>query len=652
MRAANAVEFKVPTDRCGVDERPEHGARARCWKPAAFGAVCAVALAGGASAQSTDPWAGLTLEQIERPTHVVMGTLAVVPVRVLGPMPESAWGRARLDDGREVSAHLCWIGRRPAEGAERWTSVEDYWLIPSAESWTVVLPPDRPASEAEGGEYLIAQLPLSAGQQGITVGRTRLELAWHASPVVLSGRDLGPWLAAIPQPAVGEPWLERLSIPLARSPLARWRVRLLFEGLAPTEREAGGVGPAILGDSFVLDASLPIVGRWPALAQPQLEALAMQSDALWQVALVRLWRADRGLHELVVRTLARVARFDVRDQPLWAPVWDDDALADAGLLRAILSARGNAERRDESIRAAAAAWLAGQNSLCVWLDDPGGAPDVGGGDASARIGLLRLADGQSIATASVRGHSSAAMPIALEARVAQQLDVPLPSAHNLRPAAQGGVSVEVSVDGRPSWLSVSPSPIPAEPPGLALWPFVRARDRGALVRGDDRVSQPQEPGGTSALLQLAGAAGPSDAGQSKDLPVAASRAELSWRLFVECAALTVSEDPSDALRLWLGPSGAPAMALRIERSGRVTDVLTGQDIDAQAAGIVVLGRDRAWSCIADLPGDVIATDGTLRIGIERVSRAGRSSLGAAMFPWQTEPPRVAVDTSAWERAGR
>jgi hypothetical protein len=98
--------------------------------------------------------------------------------------------------------------------------------------------------------------------------------------------------------------------------------------------------------------------------------------------------------------------------------------------------------------------------------------------------------------------------------------------------------------------------------------------------------------------------------------------------------------------------GRPRLVLRVGESGyaHVESKLgaAGEDTGSDPVRVSVVSRPGKWVCQIPLPAICFESDGTLRIGLERIDPRGtRSAFPRPMLPWQSEPGRVAIDTSTW-----
>jgi hypothetical protein len=127
-----------------------------------------------------------------------------------------------------------------------------------------------------------------------------------------------------------------------------------------------------------------------------------------------------------------------------------------------------------------------------------------------------------------------------------------------------------------------------------------------------------------------------------------------WWVYVECRSPGMkakSEGPATAdetVRVWLGPSGLPLAVLKASSAGSSLDELgrdRGTEMSRRAR---VVREDGRWVAQLPIPGACIDRDGTVWMAVERVDSRGRRSVWPRpMLPWQTEPGRAAVDTTAW-----
>ena len=121
----------------------------------------------------------------------------------------------------------------------------------------------------------------------------------------------------------------------------------------------------------------------------------------------------------------------------------------------------------------------------------------------------------------------------------------------------------------------------------------------------------------------------------------------TWNVFIECRSPVIGQ--AETVRVWVGAFGAPAAILRISSAGEVVDELgPRQGLSSKVTGAVVSRQGDTWTARVPIPARCIEKDGTVRIGLDRTDALGRrTSWPRPMLPWQREPGRVAIDTSAW-----
>jgi len=576
-----------------------------------FGAIgCGTGGGGRGGSQA------MRLRAVEPRVDLIPGRTAVVPVEIDGSIDPRRRPTVRLDDGRGLDAELVWIGVRSGAGAGGWLADPGEWSATPASAG--VLP------RSLGTWAIVFDVPPDAGERAVSVEGVRLAAAWQADPASLAneGGVHPAWTSPIGAATWSSARYQRLIEPERRSPTLRWRWRLATMGLnaEPAEGEA-----------------------WPGAGQGAavVEALARQMEARWQVALARLWEADAATAERVRRSLTASADFG--DGTI-APVWPEDGAAIETLLADLL----DPALRREALAARAMRWLDSLPAATAWVIDDAGREMAVTRETVATIGLANLRDVATLGwlTRSPAAGTSAPEPTPLPGLSAAWLTIPLADGQGVRAgaAARRGPALASAVDANCGpWsgrLSVASGSLAALPPGLRCGPLLHDWTLAAWVAGrEDAGAMPAADSLTVAMLQR----GPGSGATGDD---------GAWTLYVECMA-TGRDEGSDAVRVWLGPYGAPKAVLRVGSDGSLVDELSAWSSEEHGGGVVervavTRGPDR-WTVALPIAARCVEDGGRLRLAIERFTgeEGRRTAWPRRMLPWQAEPGRVVVDLSAW-----
>ena len=552
----------------------------------------------------------MRLEPLERRVDAIPGRTLVMPVRVQGPIDPRRAIRPLLDDGRALAAELHWIAVAPEpDGAGSWLPPAGLWSATPAAAHM------RPAGT--GAWCLVVPLPGDAIGQGLWFGSRRVPLNWLTDAALIVPPDEeSPWVSPLTQVS-GQ--LARLSEPEMRSPVRRWRHRLLTRGLVHPPWAAPGEVERDAPDEF---------------SEPVLESLARQSEGRWRLALAALWRADPGLADQLKHRLVLTVEFP---GGVVAPAWpcDQDALDE--LLLDLLNPRISASERVARTRA----WLDEQPGGAGWVIDDAGAVDGITGRPIATCAAANLSDRRTLAWAAALPMRASPDMTPLEARTAAALQVSPPAPEGERAAAAVGVHV-----GRWSTtVRAVTEPLGARPPGLRIAPWFADWDLPHWLAGSgEPLVAPADAAGVWSATALVR---PSDAAAA-EAGAAAASAGTRWSLYVECRWAGATER-AEVVRVWLGAFGRASRVLRVTSSGDFSS--EGGD----GVGATVVRREDRWIAMVPLPDECIEPGGVLRLGVERTDSRGRhSAWPRPMLPWQLEPGRAAVDLGAWDAraAGR
>ncbi|MBX3378361.1 MAG: hypothetical protein KF678_15310 [Phycisphaeraceae bacterium] len=530
------------------------------------------------------------LKPTEARVHAVVGRTLVMPVTVEGSITPSATIRARLDDGRRITASICWIGLAPE-------LIRSSWL-PPAGLWSVTPASASKLPAGRGTWAVVADLPPDAIGQGLWLGTQRASLNWLPSPDLIAPDE---WRSPLGE-AAADPTLLRLAESESRSPVLRWRHRLLTDGLSPA-------------------ASAP-----HPFPDPVLESLARQIEARWQVALAALSAADPYTADLVKRRLVATVRLAPEQT---VPAWSLDESDLDTLLSDLLNSRLQPAQQVERAKA----WLSAQPSGIAWVVDDAGTREGVTGQSAATFGVANLTDRDSLAWATgtpswlIEPAADLAM---VPAWASANVLAALAPEQGASPPRSPSLPIDIHLGG---WFATRPTfiyPIPAAPPGARLEPFRREWDLASWSSG--LPPAPIEPEWDAAALLYR---------------ESTSDGTAAWSVFIECRSPAIGED--EVVRIWLGPFGAPTAIINARSNGAVQDEV-GQRRrgDGTVPGATISRVGDVWSARIPIHARCIESDGTIRIGLQRTDAlTRRTSWPRPMLPWQNEPGRMSINTRAW-----
>jgi hypothetical protein len=587
----------------------------------------------------------------DSPLTVIPARRIVAPVSDLGEVGlalERALkvNDARFDDGRASDAALYRVTieqTAPAAGLPAWLRAPARWSFAPADPRERRKPSDPPSTLA-----LVFTAPEDAVGQGLWIGGKRLSLSWLPRPASMA-RELpaSAWAPVIPERFRRSSTLLTLLAPEARSPLYRWRFRLLVEGLQPP---APGDPSGLRFDDDVA------------------EALATLTEDRWRVALGRLIDADPLTADRLRWRIAAMVDTGLEVFPAW-PTSDAELSALlTDLLRPGLSASQVIYRAE--------GWINSQPSAIVWTLD-----DAAGREARTQrplctLGIANLTPVAQLAWAE-DGRAAAPDLVKVDAWGVAEITaaVPLRSGFNdALPETPKPVKIGVRAGDWRTSATTLPGTLDVRPPGLSIGPLFSEWSMDEWLRGSDTAA-PCAPG-TTALLQFRGSLTPS------------ASTRRGWTLLLECrtapeprardqSSRVDADKPVDApapgvdrVRLWFGPRLATRAIISVDSRGGITSeplptplapVPDPPRVPAPP-GVSHRGEGR-WMCELEIPPDCLEADGTLLLAIERFDgsaeapaeassaswrgTAVRSSWPRPMLPWQREPGRAAIDLSAW-----
>jgi len=396
------------------------------------------------------------------------------------------------------------------------------------------------------------------------------------------------------------PSLERSLRNAASDPLNRWRTRLLDDRLSGPRRT-------------VIDQHATI------FEEHAIEAMALQAQWRWRLALDSLSRIDPFLGAELLDRLTAVVRFD---QETLAPAWPTDEAK----LTALRSALLDPETTDAAKLSATRETLSALQATTAWVIDDAGWVDPRTGRTTLLAGVADRSGRPTLARLSLQDRSGPST--GLPALGVTRATVEAPKASH--GGDMGAVNAHVEVTGREEiTLPTLPVGLPVEPPGFRLGPGSAPWTLGAW---SDGVPEQAAPGlSFYALLH-------------RRAPASQDR---SWQLHVECPTPPGADDGT--LYVHLGPSNEPVVRLRVDPAGLMTDEIGAP---MRREPVVIRRTDDAWIATIDIPQRAIEPDGLLRLAIERVdSRGGRATWPRPTLPWVSAPGRAALDLTAWRGLG-
>ncbi|MBX3383751.1 MAG: hypothetical protein KF864_09615 [Phycisphaeraceae bacterium] len=452
------------------------------------------------------------------------------------------------------------------------------------------LPPDHIAVKV-----LTWQAPIRAAGQSFSINGARHTTQWLLSADAAGVVAPGAWQPTLPPPAASNiPLMQALRL-LAQSPVQRWRVRLLIDGLG----------------------SIPAT---PAFDDPILEALASDIEARWRAAFARVYLNDPQTAEELKQRLSLIIDFG---NGVFAPAWPADAAATDTLLRDLLSpspALGAPAAR-------ARKFLDQLATSAVWLIDDGGVLSDSGLRVLPTVGVANLTPRPLLATAQFDPVSTP--PLMREVRPASTLRIALSpeTIAEIDPI----VDATVMVGDTRLRLPMTARPLPLSPPGQLCGDLLPDLSLTSWSFGRLETSDPQWS--TSAFLFRQSAL----AGDSR------------WALLVECRVPSARQDlAGDLVTIYLGPPAKPRSTLTIDATGRVSHLQQSLPSPGPWQPVQVQRTGDKWSFIVPIPPGAAEDHGVLRIALTRRDPRGRrTAWPLPMLPWQQEPARAAFDTRTW-----
>jgi hypothetical protein len=541
--------------------------------------------------------------------------LVVVPAaslpeaaRTLLDRPNALAG-SRTDDGLPVQVDIRTLAVKPGQSPASPATGRRGWM-PNVGEWSVASDEEIQRASNSGPEggvqadvmtarFAVLRLPQGTLGQGVWLGSAgadeggvRLDVNWLPSSLTVSdGIDAGFWNTPISLESRASGEVAAALDAERKSPFRRWRARLALGLLRPSAEEVSPADAALAEDAF---------------ADPNLERIARQIEERWLVALGSLARADATLAARVRDSLTTTMVLEGTVVPAWPT--DQQRLDD--LLTRLLAPRADAR----TLTLAAQDFLRAHPPAAAWIADEASAFD---GRSLSPVSLVGLANLGPLPAAATLTSGNALddpefHPIPARSSTSLAFLAPADAGDPLR-------RLTTRVGDWRATLLVPTRARRVEPPGLLIDPW-RA-DRSLITwLGDEQTADDSYQPRIAATLIRAPAPDPKGRTPSE-----------GWVLFVQSGP-----GVRGTLRIWLGPAGGGRTPITIDLTPKNNDALnTGATFsaaipsEAAAFGRLLLGLD------ADLSSPTNDDQPT------------HWAWPNAMFPWQREPGRAALDLTAW-----
>ncbi len=556
-------------------------------------------------AMHADPFAPTLRFENGPVIDVVPGRTAVVVFDPEWQFKLSAQPTVKLDDGRNIPASRRRIVVRPSYVIPAWISDPGDWT-------TVDVGAPFPADQTRTltAEAMTLDLPFDAIGQGVWVDGQRLGLNWLITPQILSNLSDAEglqWPPALNADQRQDSSLLAKLAPLSRSPMTRWRYRLLIDGLQPRNTPENA--------QFRYQDEL-------------LEALAQQQEMSWQHGLAKIKQAgplsaEHDASHQVTRALTQIVRLDKEGTTVWLPSWIENPSALNQLLSDLVAP--NLKPSDAANRALAFAELS--PPLITWIVD-----DVAGLHPATRgamplAAILNLKERPAALSAQIldrsgRGHSpgSDLHVIAPESGLLVN-DLAPPVGIDLTDSP----ALHVEGGSTKRRLTIQAGPLAVIPPGLTCAPFIADWRQSDLIR--ETPQSRIQPGLTAHLSYRAALRGD----DSPDSP-------SGWVLLMERRSLPESHAEKDeSIRVVWGPRQRETV-LSVSRAESNSSLEFRQFIDPAGT----------WYVEIPLPASAIERDGLLQLGLIWNGGTGlRASWPRAMLPDDVSPGRALLNLNVW-----
>jgi hypothetical protein len=566
------------------------------------GCIAAATGGCGSDGRSTSDWTP-SREATERAGARIDATPGRSLILPLGPETgRLSIRRVALADGRQVPVGLWRITR---SGVDADAAVAGW--IGSAGRWEA-LREEASSPPAPGGSIRVAIIDIPKDAAGATLwidGRAT-PVNWLSDP----DRVLEPrpefWPPLMPDHGRENQYLRALLRDAATSPLDRWRVRLLLDGLRGEE------GPIPFDD-------------------PVIEALAQQAERRWRLAFARIGAQDRRLVGELKYRLCAVMDFG---EGVVAPAWASD---EASLERVQADAL-DARRDEATVVDRVRAWLEEQPQGAVWVHDDGGLLNLEGRPVPC-IGVANLSPKPVPAWSWLGTEEPPAPDLHALAPWSSMMLVP-PEVPGSPAAAAGSVrAVQVHLGPFVAQVPVAGEAERVLPPGASAATFFPDLTlRSWYYAMPDVVP---ETWGTSARLY-----------RTPMTPERAAAGLSPWELYVQCSLVPgAGVVRKECVTVVMGPQASPRLVLRVGAGSETVRVGADGVEAAWEHPVVVVKRDSGWAFTAPVPlGATERTGAALHLGLARTDAIGRrSAWPRPILPWRRLPSGRALDLRAWTK---
>jgi hypothetical protein len=543
---------------------------------------------------------------------VVPGSSAVIIIDPAWKLRLSPSPSARLDDGRVLATQYKRILVRPSATTPMWISDPGDWFTVDDS-----LPNPSASERAFVAEALIVDLPLDALGQGIWVDGSRIGLNWLKTSNMLANLSQSEgldWPATLTADQRRDQTLMAMLAPLSRSPLTRWRYRLLTDGLEPAQ-----------------DARLENV----QFSDPVLEALAQQQEACWRHGLAKIKQAEPIAKEtdashLVTHSLSRLIAVPSGDSTIWLPCWVEDTATLAQLLNDLVAPNLSPSAAAE--RARTYAELV-PSLIAVGVDDAAALHPATGAPMPLVL-ALHLGDRPvTLASRMIDREGRANSP-------GSDLTLVMPdhaawiSHVSLSTQADRNSTTSLRIESglRRINIPIQTNAQAVTPPGLTLTPFFADWRQDDVLRD---VPRPRVHPGLTATLSFRSSARADDAPDSPS----------GWVLLFERRVMAQLRDSGadESITLVWGPRQAESR-LTLSRKGPTNEVSAASAPQSRS----VVDASGHWYVEVLLPNSMIERDGVARIGMMWTDGQGvRASWPRPALPMERSPGRALLNLNAW-----
>lgn len=361
--------------------------------------------------------------------------------------------------------------------------------------------------------------------------------------------------------------------------------------------------------SFGFDAS-----SFGVFDDEAIEAFAEALELRARATVIQLGDTSRSIADRVERTLGRSLIFP---GGVIAPAWPEADSTLDDLFNVVLDPtvpRSAATDRAQQ-------WVDAQPRALAWIDD-----DYA--QLGTRVLIAELSGAADLVAARV-APSASCDPATLHPLLARSVtDIELRCRQ--RPADR---AFRIDVGDWSTSLDAVAAPREINPPGVRIGPLMLPHTMRTLLTG--KITLPDAAHATAALIQR-------------------KPNSEQWQLYAECLDTPddASSERTDTLRVCFGTRDMPRVTLELragEPSTRVVYDAWGEETRDTIDAVVRREADR-WVVFADIPSQAFEPDGILIVGVERVDARGvRSVWPRPVLPWESEPPRIAVDPATWPR---